>query len=294
MKKETPFKLFGIFGHPLSHTLSPAMQEAGFEKAGLKAFYCVCDLEPADFKKAFRGIKNFLLEGFNVTVPYKQAVMPYLKKLTPEAKAVGAVNTVFRRGKVWSGTNTDVYGFVTSLEKEGKFISRGKTALVLGAGGAARAVIYGLAKRGAHRILIANRHEARANKIARDFRKLFPRTEFKTLPLKGKKIREALQEADLVVNSTSVGLHASGAALLPADWIPKAGQKQKLFFDLIYHVPMTSFMKTARKKGHRALGGLGMLLHQGAKAFEHWTGRKAPVDVMRRALSEALKAQGRK
>jgi shikimate dehydrogenase len=295
VKKENPFKLFGIFGHPLSHTLSPAMQEAGFEKAGLKAFYCVCELAPADFKKAFRGIKNFHLDGFNVTVPYKQTVMPYLKKLMPEAKAVGAVNTVFRRGKIWTGTNTDVYGFLTALEKEGGFLSQGKTALVLGAGGAARAVIYGLASRKADRILIANRHEARAKKLARDFRNIFPRTNFETLSLKGKKIKEALREADLVVNSTSVGLRSSDAPLLSSDWIPKRSGKQKLFFDLIYHVPVTSFMKAARKKGHRALGGLGMLLHQGAKAFEYWTGRKAPVETMRRALSEALKAhQGKK
>lgn len=265
------------------------MQEAGFEKAGLKAYYCVCDLPPADFKKAFKGLNKFILDGFNVTVPYKQAVMPYLGRLTPEAKAVGAVNTVFREGKRWTGTNTDVYGFLTSLEKDGKFKTAGKTALVIGAGGAARAVVYGLASRKIWKIIIANRHVKRALQLARDFSKMFPKVYFEVVALDACCVGPAIEEADLVVNSTSVGLKSTDVPVIPAAWIPKAGKK-KLFFDLIYHVPKTSFMKTAEKKGHRTLGGLGMLLHQGTKAFEHWTGKKAPVETMRQALSAALKA----
>ena len=133
---QTTPELYGIFGHPLTHTLSPVFQEAGFQKSGLRAHYLVFDLSPPFFKRAMRALKKFPLKGFNVTVPYKQAVMPYLDWITDEARAIGAVNTVYRFGKKWCGTNTDAEGFWLSIEKEWKWQAKGKQALVLGAGGA--------------------------------------------------------------------------------------------------------------------------------------------------------------
>lgn len=287
MTAQTTFKLFGIFGCPLSHTLSPAMQEAAFEKAGLKAFYAVFELEPASFKKAFGKIRHFVLDGFNVTVPYKQTVIPFLDGLTPEAQAIGAVNTVFKKNGEWIGANTDVYGFLKSLQADASFRPSGKTVLVFGAGGAARALLYGLADSGARQILISNRHRDRAEKLAKDFKKRFPKTSFRVIL--EKEIKQALEAANLVVNATSLGLNVSDSEVVKASWIPKAGSKKKLFCDLIYHRPKTSFLKAAAQKGHSVLGGAGMLLYQGSRAFEYWTGKKAPVSIMQRTLQAQLK-----
>lgn len=285
MKKETPFKVYGIFGHPLGHTLSPGMQEAAFEKSGLRAFYLVFDLEPRDFKKTAGNLRRCVLDGFNLTVPYKETVLRYLDLLTPEARAVGAVNTVFKKNRKWCGTNTDVYGFLTALAEEGGFHPRNKRALVIGSGGAARAAVYGLLKSGARAVWVLNRNTARAEKLVKDFKKNLPQANLHPASLQTPALASLMEEADLIVNATSAGLKP-GETALPPGVIPEAGRK-KLFYDLIYNRE-TEFLAAARKKGHQTLGGLGMLLFQGAKAFEHWTGKKAPVDVMRKALLEAF------
>lgn len=281
-------RLYGIFGSPLGHTFSPGMQEAAFERFGIPAFYLVLETQLGDFKKIMRNLSYCVLDGFNLTVPYKETVIPFLDDLTPEAKAVGAVNTVFKRGREWVGTNTDVYGFLTALKNEGRFNPKKKTVLILGAGGAAKASAYALASAGAEKILIANRHPQRAMKMVRALLKIFPRLKLRVIDFDGRCVGSALQEADLIVNATSVGLKIETQPLIPESWIPKAGKTPKLFYDLIYHRPETGFMKTSRKKGHKTLGGLGMLLYQGAKAFECWSGRKAPVALMRENLVRAL------
>lgn len=287
---ERAHRLYGIFGCPLGHTLSPGMQEAAFEVSRIPAFYLTLETRPQDFIKTMRNLSSCVLDGFNLTVPYKEKVMPFLDSITPEAKAVGAVNTVFKRGKKWTGTNTDVYGFLTAL-KEAGFKAKGKTAVILGAGGAAKAAAYGLASAGIKIIYIANRHPQRAMKVARGLQKLFPKLMLGVADFDACCAGSAIAQADLVVNATSVGLKPETEPLIPESWIPKADAKKKLFYDLIYHRPETGFMKAARRKGHKTLGGLGMLLHQGAKAFECWTGKKAPVHVMRKILAEALLAR---
>ncbi len=286
---KAPFQLYGIFGYPLGHTLSPRMQEAAFEASGIKAYYLVLELDRSHFHKLMKGISRLLLNGFNVTVPYKGEILPYLDGLSPEAKAVKAVNTVYRSGSRWVGTNTDIYGFLTSLRHDGRFNPRGKKVLVLGAGGSARAVVYGLAKQGAREIQMAARRPLRARAIIRDFKKSFRKTTFEAFTLKQNDLKKALQNADLVVNTTSVGLDPRDRSLIPVSVIPPANRGRKiLFFDLIYHRP-TEFLKNAGRKGHSAVGGLGMLLFQGARAFEYWTGKKAPVTVMRKALTLSLR-----
>ncbi len=269
------------------------MQEAAFEAAGIKAFYLALELEPRDFKKVMRGISRLVLDGFNVTVPHKLSVMPYLDAVLPEARAVGAVNTVFRSGRRWIGANTDVYGFLHALKTEGKFQPQGKKILVLGAGGAARAVIYGLAKSRAQKIFVVNRaeHSESRKRLVDDFEELFPKVQFDHCSFRDqKKLKEALKVADLVVQATSVGTKHPIRKLIVDNFIPIARSgKRILFFDLIYHTSNTPFLKSAKKKGHRTMDGRGMLLFQGAKAFELWTGKKAPVAVMHRALLAGLK-----
>lgn len=279
-------ELYGIFGHPLNHTLSPVFQEAGFEKAGILAHYLVFDFSAPVFKKTMRSLSKIPLKGFNLTVPYKQTVIPYLDWLTDSARAIGAVNTVYRFGKKWYGTNTDAEGFWLSIQKEWNWKAKGKAVLVLGAGGAARAVLYALAFRGVKSIAVANRTEARAQEIILDFQKRFPKTHFFSTSVGSKKDLAAF---DLIVNTTSLGLRKTDAPAMATAHMPSAKEGKKYFVDLIYNPAETSFLKSARKKGHLVLNGLPMLLYQGARAFEIWTGRKAPIETMRAALQQALK-----
>ncbi|HCM42332.1 MAG TPA: shikimate dehydrogenase [Candidatus Omnitrophota bacterium] len=278
--------LYGIFGHPLAHTLSPVFQEAGMQKAGLLAHYLVFDFSEPVFKKTMRLLKKIPLKGFNLTVPYKQTVIPYLDWLTDSARAIGAVNTVYRFGKKWYGTNTDAEGFWLSLKKEWNWKPKGKSVLVIGAGGAARAVVYALASRGARTIAVSNRTESRAQDLIAAFKKLFPKTEFFSTSLASKKDLTAF---DLIVNTTSAGLKKNDPLILPAKLIPSAREGKKYFVDLIYNPAETPFLKAARQKGHKTLNGLSMLLYQGARAFEIWTGKKAPIETMRSALIQTLK-----
>jgi len=305
--QDKDFKLFGIFGHPLSHTLSPAMHEAAFHSLGINANYIVLELVPDAFKKLMKRSSKLSLSGFNVTVPYKETVMNYLASVRPEARAIGAVNTVFKEGKRWVGTNTDMEGFLMALMKDGGFRPSGKKAVVLGAGGAARAVVYGLSREGVREILIADCFPEKARTIANDMQEIFRRIKYRAVAAGTSEVKEALQKADVIINATPVGLKPQDPRVLPESWVPRARSKggiqgrdskkadsgPKFFMDLIYNPAMTPFLKTARKKGHKTLNGLGMLLYQGARALEHWTGRKAPTDVMRRALLLALKRKGK-
>jgi len=287
------FQLYGIVGFPVKHTLSPVMQEAAFAHRGIKAYYLALEMDPGSFRKIMRKLPRLVLSGFNVTVPYKEKVIAYLDQLTPEAQSVEAVNTVFRKGKKWVGANTDIDGFLTSLKKEGGFNPKGKKVLVFGAGGATRGVVYGLCREGAQSVWIANRRLGRAQKLAKDMKRLFPKTDWQTSSLSETSVKSALNSSHLVINATSVGLSSKEASLFPFDLIPSAKNKKILFLDLIYDPEETCLLKAARLKGHRTLGGSGMLLYQGAKAFEYWTGKKAPVREMKQALLKALKERKR-
>ncbi len=265
------------------------MHEAAFSKLGIEAHYLVLELAPPAFKKLMARNSKLLLSGFNVTVPYKETVLKYLDAVRPEARAIGAVNTVYRRGKRWVGTNTDMEGFLMALMKDGKFRPAGKKAVVLGAGGAARAVVYGLSRERVKEVLIADCFPEKAGKIARDMRKVFPRVLYRAVEAGIPLIKDAVKKADIITNATPLGLKKKDPRVIPEDWIPEGRSGKKVFMDLIYNPAETPFLKTARRKGHRTLNGLGMLLYQGARAFEHWTGRKAPVVVMRQALFQALR-----
>lgn len=286
--QDAAFQLFGILGYPLSHTLSPAMHEAAFSKLGIEAHYLVLELAPPAFRKFMACRSGNLLSGFNVTVPYKEAVLKFLDEVRPEARAIGAVNTVYRRGKKWLGTNTDMEGFLLSIVRDGKFRPAGKKALILGAGGAARALVYGLSREGAKEIWVADCVPGKSEKIVRDMGKTFRRVLYRAAAAGTPAIKDAIKKADIIMNATPLGLKEKDPGVVPEDWIPDGRCGKKLFMDLIYNPAETPFLKGARRKGHRVLNGLGMLLYQGARAFEHWTGRPAPVAVMRQALLRAL------
>jgi len=287
ISKGDPVKLFGILGHPLLHTLSPPMQEKAFQEVGIRAYYLIFDAAPKDVRSLLKKLRHFLVEGFNVTVPYKETVIPYLDRITPEARAIGAVNTVFRKGKKWIGANTDVLGFIDALTEEGRFRPRGKSAVILGAGGSARAVAYGLAEKKVKRIVVVNRHKQRALKLVRDYQKLFPKCQWEAMSLEAAPLSDAISRAHLVVNATSCGLKSSDPSILSARLVPEGrlGHK-KLFYDLIYNPQQTKLLKLASRRGHATLNGLAMLAYQGAHAFRLWTGKKPPVGSMKEVLEK--------
>src|SRR3989338_3498031 len=279
-------QIFGIFGFPLGHTISPAIHNAAFDVYGLKAFYSVFERPPVRFRFLMRNLKSILLNGFNVTVPYKEAVIPYLDRIDPMARKIGAVNTVKKEGGAWVGYNTDYEGFLAGL-KQMRFSPKGKTAVILGAGGAARAVSFWLSHQGIRRLVIFDVIEKKAQDIVRAYRRFYPAVEWVIRPMKDEYLEPVLKEADLLVNATPVGLHAGDPLIIKKSFFPK---RKILVYDLIYRPRLPRFLKLAKSLGHSVVNGETMLLMQGARAFEIWTEKKAPVQVMRKAMDDVLRA----
>ena len=276
----------GIFGYPLAHSISPAFQQAAFDHYALRVRYHAWPTPPDTLGVEVGKLRGERFLGANVTVPHKERVRAYLDDIDPWAESVGAVNTIVRKDGKLIGYNTDGYGFIESLKEAGQFDPRGKRVLVLGAGGAARAAVFGLADEGVASLTIANRTLERAQSLTEAVRGLLPEA---TAIAMDDALEGAAATADLIVNSTSVGMShgdAEGRTLLKARLIPSGA----LVYDVVYNPAETPLMLEARKAGARTLGGMPMLIYQGAAAFERWTGRGAPIEVMFRAAEEALAA----
>lgn len=275
-------RVLGIFGYPVAHSASPLMQNAAFEASGLDFVYVPFAVSPAALAMAVAGIKAIGMAGVNVTIPHKEAVLELLDETSPEAELMGAVNTIVNTDGRLVGHNTDGGGFLRSLEEEAGFRVAGKTVLLLGAGGAARGVAVRLALAGAHRIIIANRRPERARGIAETVNKHTPASgEIAEMTVQA--LTGLLPETDLIVNTTPIGMFPNTGEMppLPVEFL----EKKHLVADLIYNPMDTTLLRRSRAAGAATLGGLGMLLYQGAIAFELWTGQKAPVDIMRQALA---------
>lgn len=282
-------RVCGIFGHPVEHSFSPAMHNVAFNAVGLDYTYVPFPVTPGSLPAAVAAVKALGLAGVNVTIPHKEAVLPLLDEISEEAGLIGAVNTIVNRSGRLYGDNTDGRGFLRSIKEKAGFTPAGKTALILGAGGAARAVAVQLALSGARRLLLANRSEKRAGELA-DFIAgksgvnveviPWPNKEFDELP------GEALQGADLVVQTTPLGMHPNDSETVPLPFDRfRPGQ---VACDLVYNPVETRFLQKAGLAGATVVDGLGMLLYQGVLAFELWTGVSAPVEVMREALLKAV------
>lgn len=275
-------RVFGILGHPISHSLSPLMHQAAFEALGCDAIYAPFDVPPAALSDVLRGLVACGIAGLNVTVPHKEAVVPCLDALAEEAKVLGAVNTmVVRHGRL-IGYNTDVVGFERALEELG-WQPRRCTAILLGAGGAAKAVAWVLSRTPGSRLIIANRHLDRAQRLAAWLTRLRPRCRIEVRVLGPVDVRGC----DLLVNATPIGM--KGEATIPSI---RGFSRRVLVYDLVYH-RLTALVRQARRHGCVAANGASMLVYQGAEAFRLWWRRPAPVDVMRRAVERALRAQSR-
>jgi shikimate dehydrogenase len=277
-------RLFGILGDPVRHSLSPAMQNAAFEAAGMEACYVPIEVKPRDLSAVLKALVAAGFGGVNVTIPHKERVIRYLDRLSPEARLIGAVNTVVVEGRRLVGHNTDGKGFSEAFRrsKPGRLL-QGRRLLVLGAGGAARAVVVQAASEGAGEIAVANRTPARAEKLIKGLWKRFPGVKFETVRLEGNPLRAQLDFSDVIVNTTSLGLN-------PGDPSPVPGERlsdRHIVMDTIYSPPLTPLLKEAQEAGAEIVYGLGMLLWQGAFAFELWTGKAAPVSIMEEALKRA-------
>lgn len=273
--------LFGVLGDPVDHSLSPAMHNAAFAATGLPHVYLRYRVAQQALAAALDEARALGMGGLNLTIPLKEVALGLVDRLTPEAQRIGAVNTIIfdRRGDRLVGDNTDGRGFLASLR--GRVRLRGRSVVILGAGGSARAVGTALAGSGCVRLVVANRTPARGEQLANRLADLGG-APIASVPLASRALAEMLRDAALVINTTPAGLAGTS---LPVD--PGATPRQCLFVDLVYGVRPSRFLARAARARRRTLDGSLMLLHQGALAFEAWTGRPAPRPAMARALRAA-------
>lgn len=276
--------LFGILGYPLSTTWSPAIHEAGFSACGLDHRYLPLPVPPTRLKRSLEAFALLGVKGFNVTVPHKEAIVPLLTSASPLVRTLGAANTVLARPRGWHGENTDVAGFVTSLWRHEKALT-GKPAVVLGSGGAARAVVYALLRHlEMSAVLVVSRKVSKARELARWAGSLVPGTAVAGAALSDTRSwRGAFREAVLVVQATPVGMGGSGRIVPPSFKF----SKRQVACDLVYGA-RTDFLVRAKRDGARAKDGSGMLLAQAALAFELFTGKSYPWQ----AVQQELKRRG--
>ncbi len=277
--------LVGLIGWPVEHSLSPMMQNAAFTKVGLDWVYVPLPVRPDNVPQALAGLSALNFVGVNVTVPHKQAVMRYMNELSDSAKIIGAVNTICLQQGKYIGHNTDATGFLNSL-LEANCHPQGMRVAVLGAGGAARAVVFALAQAKAASVIVLNRTAERAAFLVDDLVETFPNNALHFAALTPQSIMDLNNQLDLVVNTTSVGMSPN---IEDCPWPSDVAMpSQTIFYDLVYRPLETVFLARAREAGAKTIGGLGMLIHQGAAAFERWTGQAAPIAVMRQACMDGL------
>lgn len=278
-------KNFGIIGLPINHSLSPKMYMAAFHASGFTHYnYIAIPVKVGGLMPAVEGLKGLDFRGFNVTIPHKTTILNYLDAVNPDAKIIGAVNTVVNDGGMLTGYNTDVTGFLASLT-EADFLPEDSNAVILGAGGAARAVLWGLCKRKAGFITIGARNEEKAQKLAGDFKNY---AEVEGMDWSSEMFQEILQTADILINTTPLGMYPNVDTMPPIDL--KLLPEGALVYDIVYNPEKTKFLKTAEKFGYPTLNGLTMLLKQGEEAYRLFTGTHPDLDIMHRVLTTSLQA----
>ena len=277
----------GIIGYPIGHSISPRFQQAALDFCGIDAEYRAYPVAPEDVGRFVAGLRQPGILGINVTVPHKEAVIPFLDEIDDWATEAGAVNTIVNRQGRLTGHNTDGYGFLRALQQGGSFQPRGRRTLILGAGGAARGVVLALAREGVGHLTIANRTPERAESLAQLARGRGITAQ--AIPLSGADLTEAAASAELIVNCTTIGMtHGPGAAdsPLPRQAIPVTA----LVYDLVYNPLETRLLRDAAQIGAATLGGIQMLVYQGAASFELWHEQPAPVAVMLEAATRAMQS----
>jgi len=281
-------QVVGVFGWPIEHSLSPPMHNAAFAAAGLDWVYVPFAVPPEGLTDAIRALPALGIVGVNCTIPHKAAVAALMDELSPVAAAAGAVNTVHVVEGRLKGYLTDGPGLLRALQEEEVRLNGQRVALI-GAGGSARATAFAFVQAGVREVSVINRTAERAEKLAADLNAYAGAEVAQWAGLDSERARELVQRAFLVADSTSVGMYPQGDVppVIPAEWI----QPGQVVCDYTYNPLETCLVKAARARGARTVSGAGMLMHQGALAWERWTGLQAPVEVMRAALLEALGAE---
>ncbi len=275
-------RIVGIFGDPVAHSLSPRMQNAALAAAGIDAVYVPFHVLPSQLAAAVQAIRVLGMVGVNLTIPHKEAVCALIDELDPTAALIGAVNTLVNRDGRLVGYNTDGIGLVRALSEELSLSVRGKSVLVVGAGGAARAALVALAGAGASWMGVANRTASRADRLLQELAPHLPQVELVSLPLHGSALAEALpQQVDLLVNTSALGLHGEPCDLPLTRLVRGSGS----VYDMVYGRQATPLIEAAQRAGFAAADGRGMLAGQGAAAFSLWFGIDPPPGVMRAALA---------
>ncbi|HHD11840.1 MAG TPA: shikimate dehydrogenase [Deltaproteobacteria bacterium] len=277
-------KVVGIFGDPVEHSISPYIHNASFEALGLDYVYVPFRVKKERLPQCVEAIRALNMAGVNVTIPHKESIIELLDELDNEAAEIGAVNTVVNtRGRL-KGYNTDCQGYLNSLTEETGFDPTGKTIIVVGAGGAGRAVVYGLVKRKPERLIIANRTIERARSLAEEVAERYGSVELVATTLK---IEQYLPACHLLVNTTSVGMQgAKGGLVVPIEGLPE----DAIVSDIVYKPLDTPLIKEAERLGLRVHRGLGMLVHQAALSFELWTGKKPSIEGMKFTAVQSMEA----
>lgn len=284
--QSTPPKITGLIGHPIGHSLSPLMHNTAFEMLKMDYTYLAFDVLPQYLAEALQGLVALGIAGVNVTVPHKEAVIPLLDDLSSEARAIGAVNTIVNEGGKLSGHNTDLYGFVETVKPLQEVIE-GEEMSVIGAGGAARAVLYGLTTHFKPKAIhLLNRSVDRANSLREFFARSFGFRQIDVVDLYMPSAQRMLAQSKLIVNTTPLGMtpRVEESPIRELD----ALKKGQVLVDLVYNPPETKLIRLAQLSGVKTVSGIEMLLHQGARSFELWTNREMPLDSVRRTLHEHL------
>ncbi len=284
-----PTKIFGIIGNPLGHSLSPLMHKYLLNEIGQKGSYNAFEVKENQLAETISGMKLDGTLGFNVTIPYKQAILPYLYEVDEDARFIGAVNTVHIQGSKLFGFNTDGHGFVSAVKKRNVQLEN-CSAIVLGAGGAARAVIFNLIRCGAKKLFIFNRTLQRAKNLAREVRDIFQSVEVDFSNLDSKTISSAIKTYQLIINATSLGMWPG---ISKAPYLFEKDGSGLVAIDLIYNPLQTKFLKFAQEAGAKTLDGLDMFIFQGAASLKIWLGLENIIEVdheqLRNYLSKELK-----
>lgn len=285
MKITGETKIVGIFAYPVRHSLSPLMHNSAFSYLGLNYIYLPFQIRESELKNAVLSIKALNITGVNITVPHKEKVLKELDELSDEVLKIGAVNTILNKDGKLIGFNTDKFGFIKSLLLAGVKLEN-KRIMVLGCGGASRAVCFGVLEHNIRTLIITDVIEEKLKKLKKDLKKFHKDKYIQGIVYNEEKIFEKLSDIDILVNATPVGM-TPDVNSSPILGIPKSN-KNLIVYDLVYNPLKTKLLKLAEKQNLKTVSGIEMLIWQGAKAFEMWTGRKAPTDVMRKEVKKYL------
>ncbi len=281
MKKNKPFKIYGVLGYPVKHSLSPLMHNAALRRLKINSNYKLFEKSPRELKSFLRSLDQENIHGLNITVPHKENVIKFLDSVSAEARLIGAVNTVQVKSGRLFGFNTDGAGFIKHITGDLKFNLKKKNVAIIGAGGAAKAVAVFLAKAGIRQLNIFDIDKNKVSQLVTHLKINFPKVNFNQAKTSAEL---KIDECDLVVNASPLGMRPGDK--LPAD--VKLIRPGTLVYDLVYNPKETKFLKIAKQRNAKVSNGLGMLLYQGALSFKYFTGKNAPVEVMRRALNRGV------